>query len=165
MKNLLIETAAHETGHAVMRKICGLQATAIWASESGDGFCEGDGTLITQEAKLLISLAGPVAEIGCIVAWCNWENSHSDDLDCARQIIESHEIFRLKFYQSTSSLVPISPREALIMHLNRAADMLAEHSELITDIADKLIEQGGQLSAQEVEDCLVEVKMRLNGQR
>jgi len=156
--------ARHEAAHAVMRKMCGLGPTSLLAGSEA-GYCAGTGTYITSEAALLIVLAGPLADVGYVFEWGDWEKSHSVDLSLAKQMIEENVLLRMKFCQSATPLVPLSPSEALKMQLTRAGDMLLDHVELIEELAEMLVEHHGFLSAQEVGRCLAEVEERFNGQR
>jgi hypothetical protein len=87
--DLLDATARHEAGHAVMRWILGLPATAISIEmdQPGNGFCAGTGKriMLSPKDQALFALAGPVAEANGMrlsVTGCSGE-----DWDIARRLI------------------------------------------------------------------------------
>jgi hypothetical protein len=78
--------AAHEAGHAVMRRILGLRATRVWATEEG-GMCEGTGLDIDPKSDLLVTLAGIAVETSYRLFPLDLAQSRFDDLDKARGIL------------------------------------------------------------------------------
>lgn len=60
MTATLADTACHEAGHAVMRWLVGLPATAIHVYAEGEGLCEGTGRRIVTAAHLSVLLSSNV---------------------------------------------------------------------------------------------------------
>src|SRR6056297_2034810 len=75
------DTATHEAGHVVMRRIVGRCATAVHVyktprpdpdlGEECLGYCEGDGLEIDSLSSALIALGGPAAEVGMMPTFLN----------------------------------------------------------------------------------------------
>jgi hypothetical protein len=141
-------TSIHEAGHAVMRLLRSQQATDLYVYNGGTnhpvlgeiwGYCDGTGQPIRSEDKLLISLAGPAAEVGCLpVVDCS--KSDSADFDDAREILGSCEYLRL--YGNPPLLFVDSVEAALQRWFDRCCDSLGPYSYLVEALAEELSDSG-----------------------
>lgn len=150
-------TSKHESGHAVMRWLCGLRATALTVHDGG-GFCAGTGQRIRADDALYVALAGMAVEAGYGLATVDWEASDTDDLREARSVLE--RVTRLRIVAHREGEVRVETvDEALNRHFAFVCDLLSDHWEVIEDMGN-LLADAGHLSARRVSALLREHGVR-----
>lgn len=150
-------TARHEAGHAVMRWLRGLPATDVHVNE-GYGLCEGTGEEIRGEDQLLILLAGPSVEVGYgILVEVDLKQMSFDDLDEARQILESDSYLRIRLPEKpvpgqTVAVGLFEVEDALRRWFDRACEELLQHCLIVDHVTHLAVE--GYLSAADLQTVL-----------
>jgi len=149
MRKLLSIAARHEAGHAVMRKIRGLPATAITVSfdDPGAGFCYGTGKTIRAEDALLVTLAGIAAECHCLPVFIDFTKTDFDDLREA-EILLAKTPYLAGFDPRTGTQLP--PDVALKNWMLKAANVLWPWKPHIEKFAKQVLLSGGYLDSESV---------------
>lgn len=147
--------AQHEAAHAVMRWILWLPATEILIDDEGGGMCKGSGKRISLDKDVLVSLAGPVWEVGCF-------STESIDLDGTlnfQDLIQAEAVINkciaLRYQVEDNKVIEKSTRESLRAWLKRAAELLFPHGDAVESIGARL-EERRSLSAKSVAALLRE---------
>jgi hypothetical protein len=139
-EDMRLLTAEHEAGHAVMRLLRGLRATNIHVGD-GDGLCEGTDDRCRGEDLVLVSLAGPIVEIGVDRLdsgfRVDWKACDSSDLQEARDILTECDILRIDAPASAASgsMVFLDVETALEIFVKRCIEILIPYDDLIEHVA------------------------------
>ncbi len=150
--------AQHECAHAVMRKLCRMQASRLSVDTVGNGLCEGTGKTIGCDAALLVTIAGIAWETGLRFTLIDWEQTRLTFGDAAEawQLVTSAPTLRLRI-TAGEELAFEEPVHALNRWLARASDMLKPHSPLIRSMGN-LLRKERVLAARRVAELLREVQ-------
>jgi hypothetical protein len=128
--------APHEAGHAVMRWLCGLPATALVAHADGGGLSAGTGRREPVADLLAVTLAGPAVE-ACYGMWgLDWTRTHFEDFDHARALLAHAEWLRYQIHDGEAGLVDVET--ALRAHFDEVCTRLSPYSALVDELAEVL---------------------------